>query len=160
MKQLLQKQTYSRNVDPLLHSHYLCYLHKWFYNFPKDCLLWPQNMWEVREVISVPGEYRLLWSVHAWSSHKIVFWRKTSACKDGTVKTNQTRLEWHHNAFTPSQHLVPFRHCLQKYATVCHDIVKRQLVYMWCPTICCHSKVEYLLCLSSNPFLLASIKLR
>ena len=35
---------------------------------------------------------------------------KTSTCRNGTLKeNNQTRLEWHHNTFTPSLHLVPFK---------------------------------------------------
>ena len=33
---------------------------------------------------------------------------KTCACRDGTLKTRQTRWERHHNIFIPSLHLVPF----------------------------------------------------
>ena len=44
-----------------------------------------------------------------------VFWMKTCACRDGTLKkNNQTRWEWHHNTLTPSLHLVQFCHHLHK----------------------------------------------
>ena len=42
------------------------------------------------------------------TSHKKSFQRKTSACRDGTLKTSQTSCKRHHNTFTPSLHLVPF----------------------------------------------------
>ena len=52
------------------------------------------------------------WRMYLYNSQ--VFWMKTSACRDGTLKTNKTRWKWHHNTYTP--HLVPFCHHLHKYA--------------------------------------------
>ena len=42
---------------------------------------------------------------------------KRSTCRDGTLKTNQTRWEWH-NTFTPSLHLVPFSHNYAHHKTL------------------------------------------
>ena len=69
-----------------------------------------------------------------------VFWRKTGACRDRSLKTNQTKWEWHHNTFTPSLHLVPFCHHLHKYAlcllVVCRErlwkAVGSVVVGVWC----------------------------
>ena len=43
----------------------------------------------------------------AGTSHKKVFWMKTSTVGMESSKTNQTRWEWHHNT-SPSLYLVPF----------------------------------------------------
>ena len=48
------------------------------------------------------------WMVSILWSHKKVFWMKTGACRDGILKNQPNKMEWHHNTFTPSLHLVPF----------------------------------------------------
>ena len=35
-------------------------------------------------------------------------WMKSSTCREGAIKNQPTRWEWHHNTFTPSLHLVSF----------------------------------------------------
>jgi len=70
-----------------------------------------------------------------------VFWRKTSACRNGSLQTNQTRWEWHHilESSEPGHQTLAWICCmvLEAFKCVCYaQYVGQRLPVLFQPFIC------------------------
>ena len=55
------------------------------------------------------NNHKIKYKKTAGTSHKNVFWMKTSTCRDGTLKNQPNYMGMTPQHFTPSLHLVPFK---------------------------------------------------
>ena len=76
--------------------------------------------------VGVHGEWAMLWVAAMYKvTKRFSEWKR--ACRNETLKNDQTRREWHHNTSTPSLHLVPFLPPLTQRCFVCLLVVCRGL---------------------------------